>query len=227
MYEKKVLLLDADGVIFYCDTVISSIKKALLEMCLDLRLVEEAYEDLESKSLIYDPREWIKSFDQEQQHWRDIFKQFSEILCKKIPGLNFEKVNEVLCDKAVYYRNCHLFNDVIAFLEKASKKFELSILTNAYPSIFSILSSLGINSYFYKVFSSSDLHMCKPTKEIFLLVARELRVETKSIYFVDDNFENVKAAQSLNINSFLLRNTKHQGVNCANDLNELWRYLGE
>lgn len=229
MSKKKALILDADGVIFYCDSVLSSIKEALSEMCLDLELIEEAYKEFNSiYSLILRPEVWIETYEEEQLHWQNIFGQFSEMLCQRIPALSIQKVQVNLCEKAVYYRHCHLFNDVMPFLEKASHKFELSILTNAYPSIYRILNSLGISSYFHKVLSSSDLHICKPSREIFLLAARELRNVPENIYFVDDNLENINVAQSINITSFLLRNkTKIDSVNCANNLNELWNYLGD
>lgn len=65
------------------------------------------------------------------------------------------------------------------------------------------LHNHGVDDYFEQVFLSYEMHLIKPSEEIFRLVLNDAGIEAAETLFVDDSAENCRAARSLGINTYL------------------------
>lgn len=224
---KRVLLLDADGVLFWNDTFLAMILKALEEWNIAEQDISEAYRSIvESGDIFRSPEEWISTLENENKHWEKIYRNIAQYLCGKYT-YNSNDIMEQLLNKAVYYNNCKVYSDVVPFLEKVHNTIDCYILTNAYPSVYQVLNVLGISKYIKRVFSSSDIRMFKPDKEIFYYTLAELCVNQENVIFVDDKPENVITAQEIGMKTVLMnREKKETTLQWVENLDDLFnQYL--
>ena len=63
--------------------------------------------------------------------------------------------------------------------------------------------SHNVTDYFERVFLSYEMHMAKPSQQIFEEVVREAAIDPAKTLFVDDSAENCKAAQQVGILPFV------------------------
>lgn len=64
------------------------------------------------------------------------------------------------------------------------------------------LGNYGVDDYFDRVFLSYELHLSKPSPEIFKETLRLAGIKAEETLFIDDMKENCDAAQSLGINTW-------------------------
>ena len=68
---------------------------------------------------------------------------------------------------------------------------------------------LSADDYFERVFLSFEMHLAKPSPDIFLEALREAGIDASSTLFIDDSEANCRAAESVGINA-LVENTGHR-----------------
>ena len=71
-------------------------------------------------------------------------------------------------------------------------------------------------TYIFKVISSCDIHLIKPNLDFFKKVLDLIGAKAEECIFVDDSQKNVDAAQSLNINSILFKNSTQLKIDLSN-----------
>lgn len=81
----------------------------------------------------------------------------------------------------------------------------LGIVSNAWPSLERTYRSLGLHVFFDAFVISSRLGCLKPDPRIYRVAIEQIGVEPKSILFVDDDTEYVRAAESLGMLGVVLR----------------------
>lgn len=70
-----------------------------------------------------------------------------------------------------------------------------------------------ILKHFEKVFSSHEIKLRKPEKQSYQLVLDYLQLQASQIVFLDDNIENIQAAQQLGIQSILVNTQQQMKIN--------------
>lgn len=82
-----------------------------------------------------------------------------------------------------------------------------ALLSNAWPDLRPYLENdLGLDGAFDVLVISAEEGTAKPDAEIYRLLLDRLKVPAGACVFIDDNLENVQAAQSAGIYSILFRN---------------------
>ena len=61
----------------------------------------------------------------------------------------------------------------------------------------------GASDYFEQTFVSYEMHLAKPSEEIFHEVLRQTGVKAGETLFIDDNRDNIEAARRVGIHGFL------------------------
>ena len=100
----------------------------------------------------------------------------------------------------------------LEFLQMLSQKYRLFLLSNTDSiHIERFQHKAGISFYrdfyqcFEKVYFSYELGMRKPDAAIFEFVIKEHNLSPKNTLFVDDNLENIKSAQKLDLQTWHLQ----------------------
>lgn len=70
-------------------------------------------------------------------------------------------------------------------------------------------SILGYDELFDRQYYSYEMGVVKPGIEYFQWILEDSKISAEQVLFVDDNDQNVKAAQSLGINGLLFNSTEH------------------
>lgn len=94
-------------------------------------------------------------------------------------------------------------------LTELGKSYRLAVLSNTneihWPRI---TQEFSIPAYFEHVFSSHLLHCAKPEQDIFKHVIKELKMNPRSILFLDDNLANVNVSRQLGMQGFHVQGIK-------------------
>lgn len=61
----------------------------------------------------------------------------------------------------------------------------------------------GASDYFEQTFVSYEMHMAKPSEQIFSTVLQQTGIKAEETLFIDDSRANIEAARSLGIHGFL------------------------
>jgi putative hydrolase of the HAD superfamily len=93
--------------------------------------------------------------------------------------------------------------EVLQLIQRLHGHYKLGVLSNSPPGLAQWLREWGILELFEVVFCSGDEGVAKPAPAAFLTTLERLRVERRSVVFIDDTFENVEAARALGIPSIL------------------------
>jgi HAD superfamily hydrolase (TIGR01509 family) len=97
----------------------------------------------------------------------------------------------------------HPKREVIKFAKKLSKVHKIGLLSNFGKSFHRAEKKWKLSKLFNKkrMFISYKLHMCKPNKNIYRKVTKNLGCKPCEIVFIDDSWENVKGARKFGINA--------------------------
>ena len=61
----------------------------------------------------------------------------------------------------------------------------------------------GASDYFEQTFVSYEMHLAKPSEEIYSEVLRQTGIKASETLFIDDSRDNIEAARRLGIHGFL------------------------
>lgn len=81
--------------------------------------------------------------------------------------------------------------------ELREQDIELAILSNTIEPHAKVLRSRGLYDSFDKVFLSHEIHYRKPDSEAYQYVLRAMHADPQSTLFVDDDPDNVAAAEDM------------------------------
>lgn len=117
----------------------------------------------------------IITIEQEWQH----FSIFFEMLSKELPELKIDNTkNKLLTDDMVLNFDKYIFyNDVYEILPKLSEKFELSIVSDAWPSLRYVYKKANLDKYFTSMIISSELGVTKPNEKMYKTALNSLNLK--------------------------------------------------
>ncbi|MDD4353613.1 MAG: HAD-IA family hydrolase [Candidatus Nanoarchaeia archaeon] len=99
--------------------------------------------------------------------------------------------------------------DMFLFANKLKKSFTLFALANESRTGIDLkIKKFKLNSLFKKVYCSAYLNMAKPNKDIFKYVIKDSKIDINKTIFIDNQIENIIAAESVGIKSILYKNIK-------------------
>lgn len=96
------------------------------------------------------------------------------------------------------------------------KKYGVHLLTNTNATVMEFTRSPkftpeghSIEYFFDNTFCSHELHVCKPSAEIFLKVLERLGAKAEECVFIDDSMRNIAAAQAVGIHGLLTKEAEN------------------
>jgi len=178
----------------------------------------KAYDYIEKQSLIIDR-------EQEYYHFRRFYRIFSDEL--PILNLDDELVDMIAKDLVYNNRKYKFYDDVYEVIPKLYERYELGIVSDAWPSLLNVYEEAGLRDYFSKFIISSIIGLTKPDKGMFIPALEELGISPAQTLFIDDNYRNCQGAEELGINSIVLDRDKSydQQVESISTLDELVKIL--
>jgi glucose-1-phosphatase len=137
-----------------------------------------------------------------------------EITPKEFRAKISKSLKLVLTDEVFDEGWCELYLDtyrgIDALLAILKQKYQLVALTNTniiHSKVWHIKYAHTLQ-HFQKIFSSHKLKVRKPDAKAYQIVLDYLQVEPQQAVFLDDNIENVRAAEKLGIKAILVTSTE-------------------
>jgi epoxide hydrolase-like predicted phosphatase len=94
--------------------------------------------------------------------------------------------------------------ELVSLIQELKKEYKIGLLSNfTYPWLSELLEEFNLYKYFDHVLISSQEKIIKPDPRIFRKMLALLGTEAKRSVFFDDKEANVRAAEALDIHSFL------------------------
>jgi len=95
-------------------------------------------------------------------------------------------------------------DDFYTFAESMKNKYNFALLSNDVSDWSKYITEYyKLNKYFPVKIISADVHCRKPDAKIFELTLKSLNVPADECIFIDNNVENLKAAEKLGIDTIL------------------------
>lgn len=145
----------------------------------------------------------------------------------KYPNCNYELANK-LADDCVYNDDKFVFfDDVKPVLEKLSKKYNLYIISNGWPSSFRVLKNKEIDQYFKGITISSMYSTTKEEKLFDIFLDEFKEVNPNESLYIDDRRHILKKASEYGFKLLLMDRDKkylESEFKAINNMNEI---LGE
>lgn len=103
-----------------------------------------------------------------------------------------------------YLDTIKLNDGFIDFIEAASKKYKLAIISNDSSRWSKYLrEKFDLNKYFDVISTSGDLKIQKPDERIFLLTVEKLGVDAEDCLYIDDREENLESAKNVGMSTIM------------------------
>lgn len=163
---------------------------------------------------------------------KDEFEMFSNYYYNvlkeiKYPNCDYELANK-LADDCVYNDDKFVFfDDVKPVLEELSKKYNLYIISNGWPSSFRVLKNKEIDQYFKGITISSMYSTTKEEKLFDIFLDEFKEVNPNESLYIDDRRHILKKASEYGLELLLMDRDKkylESEFKAINNMNEI---LGE
>ncbi len=92
--------------------------------------------------------------------------------------------------------------DMYHLINQLNNKYGVVCGTNTIESHYNFLKNGDFYSVFKEIYASNNIGYAKPHKEFFEYIIKKEKVKPEEIFFIDDDVQNIKTAERLNINSF-------------------------
>jgi len=183
----KAVVFDMGGVLL----------KLNIERCVRKFKEDAGFKDIEYYLDSYHQKGFIGDFEEGRINEEEFY---AECLKHCAPGSTMETV-----------LNCFvgllagLNDEMIDFIRSIRGKYDLYLLTNNNPisrrEFDGLMDKTGLPSsiVFKKQFYSYELHMQKPSREIFIKVIDEIGCKPEEMLFIDDGKKNIDAASAFGI----------------------------
>jgi len=193
------IFFDAGGVLFFIrnkrDLVV---RKLLLSMGYEEAYVEEALVAGNEFDRVYlMDIEWFYTWDEEEAWLKGRYDAIAE---------NIDSSNKVLSRKlfmltvdTIHYE---MYPETLRILKELSCKYNMSVISNALPSLDWAFDHLDLRKYFQKVIISAYEGMDKPDSRIYESALKQTGYDREKTIFIDDKIENVQAAIKLGMQGY-------------------------
>lgn len=193
------IFFDAGGVLFFIrnkrDVVV---RKLLLSMGYDESCVEEAVDAGNEFDRVYlMDIDWFYTWDEEEAWLKGRYDAIAEYIDRGNSVLG-RKLFMLTVDTIHY----EMYPETVRILEELSGKYNMSVISNALPSLDWAFDHLDLRKYFQKVIISAYEGMDKPDIRIYESALRQTGYDREKTIFIDDKIENVEAAISLGMQGY-------------------------
>ena len=166
---------------------------------------------------------------QEPKTEKDEHKMFSNYYCNVLKDINYPNASldiaNKLADDCVYNDDKFIFfDDVYSILEELSKKYNLYIISNCWPSSFRVLKNKGIDKYFKGIIISSMYTTVKEENLFDIFINKYKEVTPSESLYIDDRNHILQKAKEYGFNLLLMdrykkyEKTQFEIVNNMNDI---------
>lgn len=166
---------------------------------------------------------------QEPKTEKDEHKMFSNYYCNVLKDINYPNASldiaNKLADDCVYNDDKFIFfDDVNLILEEFSKKYNLYIISNGWPSSFRVLKNKGIDKYFKGIIISSMYTTVKEENLFDIFINKYKEVTPSESLYIDDRNHILQKAKEYGFNLLLMdrykkyEKTQFEIVNNMNDI---------
>lgn len=166
---------------------------------------------------------------QEPKTEKDEHKMFSNYYCNVLKDINYPNASldiaNKLADDCVYNDGKFIFfDDVYSILEELSKKYNLYIISNGWPSSFRVLKNKGIDKYFKGIIISSMYTTVKEENLFDIFINKYKEVTPSESLYIDDRNHILQKAKEYGFNLLLMdrykkyEKTQFEIVNNMNDI---------
>lgn len=116
------------------------------------------------------------------------------------------------------YNSCiHLDEKIMNFAKSLRNKHKLVIISNdAKDWMDAKIEKFHLDNIFSKIYSSANLGISKPNKEIFTYVLNDLGIKPNELIFIDNQLNNYESAKLMGINAIHFTNLQ----NLKRDINK-------
>jgi len=139
-----------------------------------------------------------------------------------------KKLSKEIKNEYMDLEKWHIYDDVIKTLELLiEKKYINIILSNHIPELEEIIKGLGINKYFYKIYSSGNIGYEKPNSKIYEYVLNDMKINKNDCIIIGDSYSSdILGGTKMEIKSILVRsdnktNYKNYCKNLKNIVEEI------
>ncbi|SHJ28623.1 putative hydrolase of the HAD superfamily [Dethiosulfatibacter aminovorans DSM 17477] len=193
------IFFDAGGVLFFIrnkrDDVV---RKLLLSMGYAESSVEEAVDAGNEFDRVYlMDIDWFYTWDEEEAWLKGRFDAISEYIDRDNKTLG-RKLFMLTVDTIHY----EMYPETVRILEELSGKYNMSVISNALPSLDWAFDHLDLRKYFQKVVISAYEGMEKPDHRIYESALLQTGYDREKTIFIDDRIENVEAAIDLGMQGY-------------------------
>ena len=146
---------------------------------------------------------------QEPKTEKDEHKMFSNYYCNVLKDINYPNASldiaNKLADDCVYNDDKFIFfDDVYSILEELSKKYNLYIISNGWPSSFRVLKNKGIDKYFKGIIISSMYTTVKEENLFDIFINKYKEVTPSESLYIDDRNHILQKAKEYGFNLLLM-----------------------
>lgn len=192
---------------------------------LDKNLIDEEKLKISLKKYLYLQTQNPKT----EQGEHEMFSNYYYNVLKDInyPNISLDITNK-LADDCVYNDDKFIFfDDDKPNLEELSKKYNLYIISNGWPSSFRVLKNKGIDSYFNGIIISSMYTTIKEDNLFDIFIEKYKDVNPSESFYIDDRRHILQKAKEYGFNLLLMdRYKKYEEsefkiINNMNDILEV------
>ena len=170
---------------------------------------------------------------QEPKTEKDEHKMFSNYYCNVLKDINYPNASldiaNKLADDCVYNDDKFIFfDDVYSILEELSKKYNLYIISNGWPSSFRVLKNKGIDKYFKGIIISSMYTTVKEENLFDIFINKYKEVTPSESLYIDDRNHILQKAKEYGFNLLLMdRDKKYEKTQfeIVNNMNDILKIL--
>jgi putative hydrolase of the HAD superfamily len=168
---------------------------------------------INEEKLIKSLKDNLHLHTQNPKNEKEEHKMFSDYYYKVLSDIDYPNLKRNLADKiaddCVYNDEKFVFyNDVEENLKRLSKKYNLYIISNGWPSSFRVLHNVGIDKYFKGIVISS-MYTTSKEENLFDLFLEKYKVKPSESIFIDDRNHILNKAKEYGF-KLLLMNRKNE-----------------
>jgi HAD superfamily hydrolase (TIGR01509 family) len=193
------IFFDAGGVLFFINNKRDDVvRKILGSMGYSKATVEEAVTAGNEFDRIYlMDIYWFYTWDEEEA-W---LKGRNDAIAESIDSNNKELGRKLfmLSVDTIHYE---MYPETVRILEELSGKYNMSVISNALPSLDWAFDHLDLRKYFQKVIISAYVGIDKPDSRIYESALEQTGYDRTKTIFIDDKIENVEAAINLGMQGY-------------------------
>ena len=104
-----------------------------------------------------------------------------------------------------FHERAKLDDDVVEVVQELKKQSKVYLFSNQWPIHALICREKGWFDFFDKVFLSYELKACKPEKESFLAVLKNIKAQPNECILIDDKEKNVAGAVALGMKGIVFK----------------------